>query len=69
MKTEYYPILGRGDDGDKFQLARIKDDKGDVYKGQFDQARHFGSTDELKEYLSGVVNVPAADLVLEKMHL
>lgn len=67
MKLEYYPIRGRGEAGDKFQLARIRDENGEVYKGRYDQARHFGSEQELLDYLASVVNVPAAELALSKM--
>ncbi len=69
MKLEYYPIRGRGEGGLKFQLARIKDEAGNLYKGQYDQARHFASEDELKSYLAGIVNVDASQLQLSKMSL
>ena len=69
MKLEYYPIRGRGAAGDQFQLARIKDENGNMYKGEYDQARHFGSLKELSTYLAGVVKVAEADLVLEKMYM
>jgi len=69
MKLEYYPIHGRGEDGTKFQLARIKDEAGNLHKGAFDQARHFASETELKGYLAGVLNVDEASLQLAKMSL
>lgn len=69
MKLEYYPIHGRGDRGDKFQLARIKDENGNYHKGSFDQARHFASESELKDYLAGALNVDASELQLSKMSL
>ncbi|MBT8149904.1 MAG: hypothetical protein KJO62_00775 [Gammaproteobacteria bacterium] len=69
MKIEYYPIRGRGNDGLKFQLARIKDDSGNMFKGQYDQARHFASEDELKGYLAPVVGVSADSIELVKMNL
>ena len=69
MNLDYYPIRGRGEQGTHFQLARIQDANGNMYKGQYDQARHFASEDELKAYLSDIVNVAAADIQLTKMHL
>ena len=70
MKLDYYPIHGRGERGDKFQLARIQDEAGNYYKGAFDQARHFDSEGELREYLaSEVLKVDAASIELKKMNL
>ena len=69
MKLEYYPIRGRGAAGEKFQLARLRDEQGNTYKGQYDQAKHFGSEAELASYLAGVVNVPEREISLAKMHL
>ena len=69
MKVEYYPIRGRGEAGDKFQLARLQDEQGNTYKGQYDQARHFASEEELVSYLAGVINVAEGDITLAKMHL
>jgi len=69
MKLEYYPIRGRGSDGSKFQLARIKDESGNVHKGAYDQARHFGSEDELKTYLADVLALDPSSLQLKKMTL
>ncbi len=69
MKIQYYPIRGRGEDGLKFQLARVLDESGNVYKGQYDQARHFASEAELKSYLASVVNVSEADIELSKMSM
>ena len=69
MKIEYYPIRGRGEGGAKFQLARLRDESGNTYKGQYDQARHFGSEAELADYLATLVNQPAEAITLEKMHL
>ena len=69
MKVEYYPIRGRGPEGDKFQLARITDEQGNMYKGQYDQAKHFGSEQELKTYLSEMLNLPEAELSVKKMSL
>ena len=69
MNLEYYPIRGRGEAGDKFQLARIKDESGNMYKGQYDQAKHFASEAELKSYLADVVKVAEAELSIAKMDL
>ncbi len=69
MKIEYYPIRGRGEGGQKFQLARLRDEAGNTYKGQYDQARHFASESELVDYLATVVQQPADAITLEKMHL
>ena len=69
MKLEYYPIRGRGQLGDQFQLARLQDEAGNLYKGQYDQARHFSSETDLKRYLATVVNVDEAQLSLQQMQL
>lgn len=69
MKLEYYPIRGRGEDGTKFQLARIKDEAGNLHKGEYDQARHFASEDELKGYLAEVLKLDEGSLHLSKMSL
>ena len=69
MNLEYYPIRGRGPEGNKFQLARIIDEQGDMYKGQYDQAKHFGSEQELKTYLCEMLNIPEAELSIKKMSL
>lgn len=69
MKLEYYPIRGRGVDGSKFQLARIKDEAGNTHKGVYDQARQFESEADLKGYLAGVLSVDESTLDLSKMSL
>ena len=69
MKIEYYPIRGRGENGSKFQLARIKDETGNLHKGAFDQERHFGSEDELKQHLAEILSVQADTLTVSKMNL
>jgi hypothetical protein len=69
MKLAYYPIRGRGEGGSKFQLARLQDENGNGYKGEYDQARHFGSEAELKTYLASVVNVSEDQLQLSTMSL
>ena len=69
MKLSYYIINGRGSDGLKFQLARVEDEKGNTYKGQYDMARHFSSKEELKEYLADLVNCAMDDLTIEPMRI
>jgi hypothetical protein len=69
MHLEYYPIRGRGLLGDKFQLARLIDDQGNMYKGVYDQSKHFESEGELKEYLADLLGVEINSLVLSKMSL
>lgn len=55
MKLSYYIIRGRGGDGQKFQLAKLEDESGNNFKGQYDMARHFGSVEELKSYIASDV--------------
>ena len=55
--------------GDQFQLARLIDDQGNMYKGAYDQSRHFGSEDELKNYLANLFEVDQDNLTLSKMNL
>lgn len=69
MKIEYYPIRGRGEGGLKFQLARIQDEQGNLYKGKYDQERHFASEDEVKEHIADFVGAAAGDIELQKMSL
>ncbi len=70
MNLEYYIIRGRGDGGQKFQLAKLQDDTGNTYKGEYDMARHFGSIDELKTYIADdVVKKPLADLSISAMDI
>ena len=69
MKLSYYIINGRGDDGLKFQLAKVEDENGNTYKGQYDMARHFSSKQELREYLAGIVDCAEDDLTIEPMRI
>jgi hypothetical protein len=69
MKLFYYIINGRGVDGLKFQLAKIKDEQGNTYKGEYDMARHFSSQGELKEYLANIVKCSPNDLTIEPMKI
>jgi len=70
MNLEYYIIRGRGDGGQKFQLAKLEDSTGNKYKGEYDMARHFASIDEMKTYIADeVVNKPLTDLSIEPMNI
>lgn len=70
MNLEYYIINGRGEDGLKFQLARLRDESGNNYKGQYDMARHFTSLDQMKNYVAEeVVKKPLSELTIEPMSL
>ncbi|MEM1113444.1 MAG: hypothetical protein AAGI11_16135 [Pseudomonadota bacterium] len=69
MHVKYYPIRGRGEGGRKFQLARLQDENGEMYKGKYDQERHFGSEEEVKEHIAEVINVPVEELTLAKLDL
>ena len=69
MHVEYYPIKGRGEMGTKFQLARFKDENGEMYKGQYDQDRHFSSEEEVKEHIAEVIKLPVDQFTLSKMSL
>jgi len=70
MNLEYYIIHGRGDGGLKFQLAKLEDDSGNTYKGEYDMARQFGSIDELKTHIADdVVKKPLAELSITAMDI
>ncbi|MGH1440491.1 MAG: hypothetical protein ACRBBR_10295 [Cellvibrionaceae bacterium] len=70
MNLEYYIIRGRGDAGSKFQLARLQDESGNTYKGQYDMARHFSSLDEMKSHIADdVVKQPLSDLNIQAMNI
>jgi len=70
MNLEYYIIHGRGDGGLKFQLAKLEDDSGNMYKGEYDMARQFGSIDELKTHIAeDVVKKPLAELSITAMDI
>lgn len=70
MNLEYYIIRGRGDGGTKFQLAKLQDDTGNNYKGEYDMARHFGSIEELKTYIADeVLKKPESDLSISAMNI
>lgn len=69
MNLTYYIIRGRGD-GTKFQLAKLEDESGNTFKGQYDMARHFGSIDELKSYIaSDVVNQDVSSIEITPMNI
>ncbi|MEM8547182.1 MAG: hypothetical protein AAGF46_03360 [Pseudomonadota bacterium] len=69
MNVKYYPIMGRGERGAKFQLARFEDENGEMYKGQYDQEHHFGSEEEVKEHIAGVMKMDPADITLVRWDL
>jgi len=70
MNLEYYIINGRGDDGLKFQLAKLKDDSGNTYKGEYDMSRHFSSVDEMKAHIADdVVKKPLTELTIAPMNI
>ena len=69
MNLNYYIIRGRGENGLKFQLAKVEDDQGNTYKGQYDMGRQFSDLDEVKAHLSEVVNVPASEITLTAMNI
>ena len=70
MNVEYYIIRGRGEDGLKFQLAKLQNDSGDNYKHQYDMARHFSSIDEMKSYIAEeVVKKPLETLSITPMNI
>lgn len=70
MNLEYYIIRGRGESGQKFQLAKLEDETGNRYKDQYDMARHFGSIDEMKQYIADeVVKKPLTELNISAMDI
>jgi hypothetical protein len=70
MNLEYYIIRGRGEGGQKFQLAKLEDETGNKYKGEYDMARHFGSIDELKTYIaSDIVKKSLEELSISAMDI
>lgn len=70
MNLEYYIIRGRGEGGQKFQLAKLEDESGNNFKGEYDMARHFGSIEEMSQYIADdVVKKPLADIKLSAMNI
>ena len=70
MKLEYYIIRGRGEGGQKFQLAKLQDDSGNTYKGKYDMARQFASIDEMKAHIAeDVVKKPLDELSITAMDI
>lgn len=70
MNLTYYIIRGRGPGGQKFQLAKLEDESGNDFKGQYDMARHFESIDELKSYIAkDVVKQDEASITLSAMNI
>jgi hypothetical protein len=70
MNLAYYIIRGRGDGGQKFQLAKLQDEAGNNYKGEYDMARHFSSIEEMNTYIADeVVKKPLTDLSISPMNI
>jgi hypothetical protein len=70
MNLEYYIIRGRGEGGQKFQLAKLEDDSGNTYKGEYDMARQFSSMDEMQNYIADdVVKKPLSELSIAPMNI
>ena len=70
MNLEYYIIRGRGEGGQKFQLAKLVDEKGNNFKGEYDMARHFGSIEEMQTYIAeDVVKQPVTDITISPMNI
>jgi len=70
MNLTYYIIRGRGEGGQKFQLAKLEDESGNNFKGEYDMARHFGSLEELKSYIANdVVKKEEASFEIAPMNI
>lgn len=70
MNLEYYIIRGRGEGGQKFQLAKLENDSGNTYKGEYDMARQFSSMDEMQNYIADdVVKKPLSELSIAPMNI
>lgn len=70
MNLEYYIINGRGENGSKFQLAKLEDDSGNTFKGQYDMSRHFSTIEEMTEYIAAdVVKKPVGEISLKAMNI
>ena len=70
MNLEYYIIHGRGEGGSNFQLAKLQDDAGNTFKGQYDMSRQFSNIDEMTNYIADeVVKKPAGDFSLQPMDI
>ena len=70
MNLEYYIIRGRGEGGQKFQLAKLQDETGNTYKGEYDMARQFATIDEMKTHIAeDVVKKPIEELSIAPMDI
>lgn len=69
MQLDVYLIRGRGEAGDKFQLAMVKNAEDHYYKGEYDPTRQFGNMDELKEVLAEMVNINKDQLELNELRM
>ena len=70
MNLEYYIINGRGENGSKFQLAKLQDESGNTFKGKYDMSRHFESIDEMTHYIAEeVIKKPVGEISLQAMNI
>jgi len=70
MNLEYYIINGRGENGSKFQLAKLQDESGNTFKGEYDMSRHFTSIEEVTNYIADeVVKKPVGEISLQAMNI
>lgn len=69
MQLDVYLIRGRGEKGDKFQLAMVRNADGHYYKGEYDPTQQFANTDELKAVLCEMTKIEQADLILNELNL
>lgn len=69
MKLDIYVIRGRGEIGDKFQLAIVKNTDDYYYQGEYDLAAQYSNMDELKEMLAKMVNVDKEALELSEIDM
>ena len=69
MKLDIYVIRGRGEIGDKFQLAIVKNTDGYYYQGEYDLAAQYSNMDELKDMLATMVNVDKEALELSEIDM
>lgn len=69
MQLDVYLIRGRGEKGDKFQLAMVKNATGDYFKGQYDPTLQFSNLTELKEMLGSMLETDSANIELNELNL
>lgn len=69
MQLDIYVIRGRGEIGDKFQLAIVKNAEGHYYRGEYDLAKQYSSMEELKQALAKMVNIDKELLHLKELNI